>query len=296
MIKKSMIKKQTADLPYYLQLMRVDKPIGWLLLLWPTLWALWIAGNGQPDIMIVWVFVAGVFVMRSAGCVINDYADRDFDPKVARTQQRPLAAGKLKPRQALGLFVVLGLIAFSLLMLLPSRVWPWSIPAVLITIAYPFMKRFIQTPQLILGLAFSFGIPMAYVAHNHAFDGVFYLLVLANILWVLAFDTQYAMSDREDDLKIGVKSTAIFFGRKDRLIIGMLQSVVVMLFALIMLWLPLSPLFAINLCLVVGLFVYQQWLIRTRDRTRCFQAFVNNGWVGGILWFGLCLSGAYGTF
>lgn len=291
-----MYSKLMHDLPYYLQLMRVEKPIGWLLLLWPTLWALWIAGHGQPDPYIVWVFIAGVFVMRSAGCVINDYADRGFDPKVARTKQRPLAAGKLKPIQALGLFAVLGLIALGLLMLLPNRVWPWSIPAVLITIAYPFMKRFIQTPQLVLGLAFSFGMPMAYVALDHAFDMVFYLLLLANIAWVLAFDTQYAMSDREDDLTIGVKSTAIFFGSKDRLIIGVLHLIVLMLFLVIMLRLSLSPLFFISLCLVAGLFVYQQWLIRARDRMACFQAFVNNGWVGGILWFGFCVEVAYGAF
>ena len=268
-------------------LMRMEKPIGWLLLLWPTLWALWVASDGEPSAHFIWVFTLGVIVMRSAGCVINDYADREFDPLVERTKQRPIAAGFIKPKEALILFGLLCLVALLLLVLLPTRVWPWSIPAVLVTIAYPFMKRFIQAPQAVLGVAFSFGMPMVYVACDKAFDLVFVLLLLANFCWVILFDTAYAMSDREDDLKIGVKSTAILFGRFDKLIIGVLQIVVVCILFLLMQLLTLSNYFFISIALVSALFSYQQWLIKDRDRQACFSAFINNGWVGAIIWFGL---------
>jgi len=272
------------NLPHYLALMRMEKPVGWLLLLWPTLWALWIASDGEPSGLFIWVFTLGVIVMRSAGCVINDYADRDFDPLVDRTQQRPIAAGHITPKQALVLFGLLCLIAFGLLMLLPPRVWLWSVPAVLITIAYPFMKRFIQAPQLVLGIAFSFGFP------DKPFDDIFSLLFITNFLWVLMFDTVYAMSDREDDLKIGVKSSAILFGRFDKLVLGQLQIGVVLLWLFLMKKLGLSPTFFVSLVLVVLLFIYQQWLIRDCERHGCFQAFLNNAWVGGIIWFGLLAS------
>jgi len=182
---------------------------------------------------------------------------------------------------------MLGFVALGLLLLLPSQVWPWSIPAVLITIAYPFMKRFIQAPQLVLGLAFSFGMPMVYVACDHAFDGVFWMIFIANFIWVLVFDTVYAMSDREDDLKIGVKSTAILFGDKDKIIVAILQAAVLVLMWLLMMVLNLSHTFVLSIVIVAGLFVYQQWLIRERERQACFQAFLNNGWVGGVIWFGL---------
>ena len=287
---KPFLKQTVEDIPHYLALMRMERPIGWLLLLWPTLWALWVAGDGAPDAQFVWIFTFGVIVMRSAGCVINDYADREFDPKVERTKQRPIAAGFIQPKQAISLFVILCCIALFLLVLLPSRVWPWSIPAVLITIAYPFMKRFIQTPQLVLGVAFSFGMPMVYVAYGKAFDVSLLLLFIANVCWVVLFDTVYAMSDREDDLKIGVKSTAILFGRYDRLIIGILQIVVISLLVLLMVELTLSNTFLITTFLVLSLFIYQQWLIKDRGRQQCFQAFINNGWVGAIIWFGLVLA------
>lgn len=277
------------SLPYYLALMRFDRPIGWLLLLWPTLWALWIAAEGSPPSELVWIFTLGVIVMRSAGCVVNDYVDRDIDPLVERTQTRPLAAGLLTSRQALGLLLLLALLALALLLLLPVRVWPWSIPAIIITVAYPFMKRFLQAPQLVLGLAFSFGMPMVYVALEHAFDLVFWLLLLANFCWVLVFDTEYAMSDREDDVKIGVKSTAILFAGNDKLIIGSLQVSVVLILSWLSVLLELSKTFYLALLLVGTLFVYQQWLIRDRERSACFQAFLNNGWLGAIIWFGLIL-------
>ena len=282
--------KLINDLPHYLALMRLEKPVGSLLLLWPTLWALWIASNGNPEPGMVWVFTLGVFVMRSAGCVINDYADRNIDGEVERTQSRPLASGALSPKNALVFFAFLGLLAILLLMLLPMRVWPWALPAAGLTIMYPFMKRFIQAPQLVLGLAFSFSIPMVYVACNHAFDVVFWLLFIANTCWVLAFDTEYAMSDREDDLKIGVKSTAIWFGRFDLLVIAILQTVFISLWLLVFVLLNLSLTFILSLCLAAGFFVYQQWLIHERERLTCFQAFVNNAWVGAAIWFGLLIS------
>jgi 4-hydroxybenzoate polyprenyltransferase len=275
------------DLPHYLALMRFERPIGSLLLLWPTLWALWIASNGEPSAGYVWIFSLGVIVMRSAGCVINDYADRDIDPKVERTQSRPLASGALTPNNALILFFWLGLIAVGLLLLLPMRVWPWAIPAAVLTIMYPFMKRFIQAPQLVLGIAFSFAIPMVYVAYERAFDAVFWIMFIANIGWVIMFDTEYAMSDREDDLKIGVKSTAIWFGRYDIMIIAILQTLCVIAMMLIMIMLNLSHSFVLSVCIVAGMFMYQQWLIRDRQPELCLQAFLNNAWVGAVIWFGL---------
>lgn len=272
---------------HYLALMRMEKPIGWLLLLWPTLWALWVASDGAPETYLIWVFTLGVIVMRSAGCVINDFADRKFDPLVERTKQRPIAAGLVKPKEAIILFLGLCLVALGLLFLLPIAVWPWSIPAVLITIAYPFMKRFIQAPQMVLGLAFSFSMPMVYAACGKPFDLAFAVLFLMNFSWVILFDTAYAMSDREEDLKIGVKSTAILFGALDKKIIGALQLLVVVLLIVLKNELVLTNWFFINAILVAGLFAYQQYLIKERLPVNCFHAFLNNGWVGAIIWFGL---------
>ncbi len=274
-------------IPHYLRLMRFDKPIGSLLLLWPTLWALWIANSGFPSATLVWVFVLGVFVMRSAGCVINDFADRDIDPMVDRTQQRPLAAGDLQASDALKLFVALGVVALILLFCLPSRVWPWAVPAAAVTIAYPFMKRVIQAPQAVLGIAFSFSIPMIYVAAQRPFDSAFWLLVLMNFCWVVMYDTAYAMSDRDDDLKIGVKSTAILFGRFDKVAIATLQAAVVILLLILKTSLGLSAWFYLSIAIVAGMFVYQQNLIAQRDRQRCFQAFLNNAWVGAMVFLGI---------
>lgn len=279
--------KLINDIPHYLRLMRFEKPIGSLLLLWPTLWALWVASSGSPSAKFVWIFSLGVIVMRSAGCVINDYADRHIDGHVQRSESRPLASGVLTPKNALKLFVILGLIAIGLLLLLPVRVWPWAIPAAALTIIYPFMKRYIQAPQMVLGLAFSFAIPMVYVAYGASFDAVFWILFVANTCWVVMFDTQYAMADREDDLKIGVKSTAIWFGRHDILIIAILQTVFIIAMVLIMILLHLSLSFMLGVCIAAGFFMYQQWLIRERKREPCFRAFLNNGWVGAIIWFSL---------
>ena len=279
--------KLINDIPHYLALMRFEKPIGTLLLLWPTLWALWVVSNGNPTASTVWIFTLGVFVMRSAGCVINDYADRDIDGAVQRTQSRPLASGALTAKNALALFAILGLFAIGLLLMLPMRVWPWAIPAAALTIMYPFMKRFIQAPQLVLGLAFSFSIPMVYVTYEHPFDAVFWIMFVANTCWVVMFDTEYAMSDREDDLKIDVKSSAIWFGKYDILIIAILQTICVCAMMLVMVILNLSFCFVLSVCAVAALFIYQQWLIRDREREPCFRAFLNNAWVGAIVWFGL---------
>ncbi|MEO0368222.1 MAG: 4-hydroxybenzoate octaprenyltransferase [Pseudomonadota bacterium] len=274
----------------YLQLMRFDKPIGSLLLLWPTLWSIWLASDGQPDATLLWIFVAGVFIMRSAGCVINDYADRDIDHLVERTKDRPLTAGRVSAKEALGLFLFLALLALGLLLLLPLACWPWAIPALGITIAYPYMKRIMQAPQLVLGLAFSFAIPMAYAAVGAAFDATLYLLIGANILWVISYDTAYAMSDREDDLKIGVKSTAILFGSLDRLMIGIMQVLFLLAWYLVAQVNQMNPSFFIGLSIAAAMLIYQQGLIFNRDRAACFSAFLNNGWVGGVIWFALVAS------
>jgi 4-hydroxybenzoate polyprenyltransferase len=281
------ISRRASD---YLVLMRFEKPIGTFLLMWPTLWALWLANDGSPHASLVWVFVFGVFVMRSAGCVINDYADRDIDPKVARTEQRPLASGRVSTKEALGLFGCLCLIALLLLLQLPAAVWPWSIPALTLTIIYPFMKRFMQAPQLILGFAFSFSIPMAYVASGALFDQSFYLLLVANIVWVVVYDTAYAMSDREEDIKIGVKSTAIWFGSADRHVLGVLQLIFLTLWLVLIGNKGLDPSLYVALFIAAGMFVHQQVLIHKRQQAGCFQAFLNNGWLGGVLWFGLILA------
>ncbi len=207
----------------YMQLARVDKPIGTLLLLWPTLWALWLAAGGLPNLWVLTVFVVGVFLMRSAGCVINDYADRNFDGHVKRTAGRPLPTGRVKPWEVLALFFVLALISFGLVLTMNPLTIGLSFVALLLAVSYPFMKRFISNPQLVLGMAFSWSIPMAYAAQADALPLVAWLLFFANLLWTVAYDTQYAMVDRDDDLKIGLKSSAILFGRYDKRIIGALQ-------------------------------------------------------------------------
>lgn len=288
--KEARIKKMnkiSTKISNYLILMRMDKPIGILLLLWPTLWALWVVSSGQPSAKYLWVFTLGVIVMRSAGCVINDYADREYDPLVKRTKQRPIAAGFVKPKEALVLFVVLSLFGLVLLVMLPMRVWPWSLLAIALTIIYPFMKRFFQAPQLVLSIAFSVSMLMVYEAYDKPFDSVLAVMFLLNLVWVVMYDTQYAMSDRDDDLLIGVKSTAILFAENDKRIIAILQGIVVILLYVFMKLLNLSNSFFISIALVSCLFFYQQWLIRNRERQSCFSAFLNNAWVGGVVWFGL---------
>ncbi|WP_421242884.1 4-hydroxybenzoate octaprenyltransferase [Aeromonas enteropelogenes] len=273
----------------YLQLARIDKPIGTLLLLWPTLWALWLAADGLPNLWVLTVFVVGVFLMRSAGCVINDYADRNFDGHVKRTSGRPLPTGKVDPREALALFFVLALISFGLVLTLNSLTIAMSFVGLLLAVSYPFMKRFIPIPQLVLGMAFSWSIPMAYAAQANALPAVAWLVFIANLLWTVAYDTQYAMVDRDDDLKLGLKSSAILFGRHDKRIIGVLQLATLLILLLVGQLMALGSSYYWGLLGAAVLFVYQQRLIRERQREACFQAFLNNNYVGVLVFAGLVL-------
>jgi 4-hydroxybenzoate polyprenyltransferase len=269
--------------------MRLDKPIGSLLLLAPTLWALWIAGSGIPNSELVFIFIVGVFVTRSAGCVINDITDRDIDRHVARTQERPLAAGDISLRLAVGLAILLGFVALGLLMLLPMRTWGWAIIAVVLTLVYPRFKRFFSAPQLILSIAFSMGIPMAWAAYGHDVSLAIVLLWLANMFWVLVYDTQYAMSDRPDDIKVGVRSTAILLGNNDRWVIGLWQFLCISLLAYIGIMLGAARVYFALLFFAATTFFYQQWLIFGRDRNSCFTAFKNNAWFGFSVWLAFVL-------
>ncbi|MFH7527081.1 4-hydroxybenzoate octaprenyltransferase [Aeromonas enteropelogenes] len=273
----------------YLQLARIDKPIGTLLLLWPTLWALWLAADGLPNLWVLTVFVVGVFLMRSAGCVINDYADRNFDGHVKRTSGRPLPTGKVDPREALALFFVLALISFGLVLTLNSLTIAMSFVGLLLAVSYPFMKRFIPIPQLVLGMAFSWSIPMAYAAQANALPAVAWLVFIANLLWTVAYDTQYAMVDRDDDLKLGLKSSAILFGRHDKRIIGVLQLATLLILLMVGQLMALGSSYYWGLLGAAVLFVYQQRLIRERQREACFQAFLNNNYVGALVFAGLVL-------
>jgi 4-hydroxybenzoate polyprenyltransferase len=276
----------------YLILMRLHRPVGILLLLWPTLWALWLAADGPPGLHVLLVFIGGTVLMRSAGCAINDYADRDIDPHVARTRERPLAAGRVAPQDALRLFVAVALIAFGLLTSLKNVLAILlAIPAVLLVVIYPLMKRHIALPQAVLGLAFSWGIPMAYAAVQLRVPWLEAgLLMVANIAWVIAYDTFYAMADREDDLRIGVRSSAIWFGARDRLITALLQLLSLLLLGVLgVLTVQGWPYYA-GLAVALGCALYQQWLIRDREPAACFRAFVHNQYSGAAVFAGLLLS------
>lgn len=267
--------------------MRADKPIGIYLLLWPTIWALLIAAQGPPPIDVLIIFVLGVVVMRSAGCVINDYADRHVDGDVERTQNRPIVSGKVTERESLFLFVFLIIIAFVLVLMLNIETILLSIGALVLATAYPFMKRYTHLPQVVLGAAFSWSIPMAFMSINQQLSWVVWALYAANLCWTVAYDTQYAMVDRDDDLRIGVKSTAILFGLMDRLIIGILQLLTLGLLFLVSFKLQMTwPVYA-ALAASSVLFTYQQYLIRARERQGCFGAFLNNHYVGMFYAVGL---------
>ncbi len=274
----------------YMALARLDKPIGTLLLLWPTLWALWIAGDGKPSIWLLLVFVAGVFSMRSAGCVINDYADRHIDGHVKRTKGRPLPSGELTERQALGFFALLVGISFVLVLTTNALTIMLAVAGLGWAALYPFMKRYTNLPQLFLGIAFSWAIPMAFAAQSNSLPPGLWLLFAANLTWTIAYDTMYAMVDRDDDLRIGVKSTAILFGRRDKLIVGMLQLLTLILLVAAGQAFALGPLFYWSLLGAAGLFVYQQRLIRDRERMACFGAFLNNNHVGMLVFAGVVLT------
>lgn len=273
----------------YALLMRLDKPIGIFLLLWPTLWALWIAGNGRPDPLVTAVFIAGVVLMRSAGCVINDLADRDFDRHVQRTRNRPLAAGKLSPEEAWRLFTLLITLAFLLVMLMNTLTILLAFVGAALAATYPFTKRYTHLPQLHLGLAFAWAVPMAFAAQTGAVPKIAWLLLIATLLWAVAYDTMYAMVDREDDLRIGVKSTAILFDDADRLIIGIIQ--ILMLIVMVMVGSEAKQGWAYYLGLAVAAMfaLYQQYLIKDREPMRCLNAFLNNNWFGAAIFLGIAV-------
>ncbi len=276
-------------LSLYLRLMRLDKPIGILLLLWPTLWALWLASSGMPPWPILAIFVAGVVLMRSAGCVVNDYADRDFDPHVARTRERPLAAGKVSPREALALAAALALVAFVLILPLDTLVLKLSVVALFLAASYPFTKRFFAIPQAYLGIAFGFGIPMGYAAVLGTVPAEAWILLAANLFWAVAYDTEYAMVDRADDLKIGIKTAAITFGRFDLAAIALCYAATLALLAWVGMRLALGPLFYAGLAVAGGIAVYHLVLIRHRVPALCFRAFLHNTWFGAAVFAGIAL-------
>ena len=274
---------------HYALLMRMNRPIGVYLLLWPTVWALWIAGEGNPDVGVTLVFVLGVVLMRSAGCVINDYADRDFDPHVSRTRNRPIAAGNVKLKEALLLFILLCLVAFTLVLTMNWLTIGLSVGAVLLAAIYPFMKRYTYLPQVFLGLAFGWAIPMAFAAQTGEVPVIAWLLLTATVLWATAYDSMYAMVDVEDDLKIGVKSTAILFGDADRMIIGSMQVMFLITMVIVGNRLELGLYYFAGLLAAALLVVYQQFLIRNRDPEGCFKAFLNNHWFGAVIFAGLVM-------
>jgi 4-hydroxybenzoate polyprenyltransferase len=278
------------------QLMRLNRPIGIGLLLWPTLWALWIAARGLPEapswppLKLLFVFIAGTVVMRSAGCVINDFADRDIDPQVKRTRGRPLALRLISPQEALVLFGVLVALALLLVMQLDRLTVYYSFVGAALTVSYPFMKRFFALPQFWLGAAFGWAVPMAFVATLGGVPRLGWLLFIVTVLWAAVYDTQYAMVDRDDDVRIGVQSTAVAFGDMDKLLIGVMQAMVLAGLAFTGHALRLDWPFWLGLGVAALLFLYQQWLIRDRVREACFKAFLNNNWVGLVVLVGIATS------
>ena len=269
------------------RLMRLHRPIGAFLLLWPTLWALWIAAEGPPPPAILVVFVLGVWVMRAAGCVINDYADRDLDPQVERTRDRPLAIGTVQPREALLLFAVLMLVALALVLTLNRATVALAAAAAVLASVYPFLKRVTHLPQIWLGVAFGWGIPMGFAAVTGSVPAVGWALLLANVLWAVAYDTMYAMADRPDDLRAGSRSTAILFGSADRAMIGVFQVATLAVLAAIGWRLGFGLAWYAGLGAATCLGLYHQHLIRGRDRKDCFRAFMGNNWLGGVIFLGL---------
>ncbi|PHS25746.1 MAG: 4-hydroxybenzoate octaprenyltransferase [Methylophaga sp.] len=275
-------------LTLYIRLIRLDKPIGILLLLWPTLIALWIAAEGLPDYTVLTVFVLGVILMRSAGCAINDYADREIDALVVRTMNRPLATGELAPKNALIVAGLLSLMAFLLAVFNLNKLTIYmSVVAVLLAAIYPFMKRYTYLPQIFLGAAFAWAIPMAFAAQTNAVPTVAWLLFLANILWTTAYDTLYAMADREEDMLADIKSTAILFGDDDKVIVGIIQFSFLLVMALVGSKLEMSYVFYIGIVVAALFSIYQQILVKNREPARCLHAFLNNNWVGAALFLGV---------
>jgi 4-hydroxybenzoate polyprenyltransferase len=285
-----MMKTWIVRLDAYERLMRLDKPIGMLLLLWPTLWALWISSNGHPDWLIVWIFTLGTVLMRSAGCVMNDYADRHFDQHVERTKARPLATGEVSGREALVLAAVLSLLAFGLVLLLNKLTIVLSVCALFLAMTYPYTKRFISVPQAYLGVAFGFGIPMAFAAQTGQVPALAWMLLAANVFWAVAYDTEYAMVDRDDDVRIGIRSSALFFGRYDVSAIMVCYVAMLSILTLVGWRLGLHWPYYIGLGVAAVIAVYHYALIRGRERSACFKAFLHNNWLGAAIFVGLAVS------
>jgi 4-hydroxybenzoate polyprenyltransferase len=284
-------KLSKAKLNAYWRLMRADRPIGIYLLLWPCVWALWIASAGVPDLHLLVVFILGVVVMRSAGCVINDYADRKVDGLVERSSIRPLVTGEVTEKEALGLFFLLLFFALILVLTLTWQTVLMSVGGLILATIYPFMKRYTHLPQVALGAAFSWSIPMVFVATGQPLNWMVWALYFANLAWTVAYDTEYAMVDKNDDIKVGVKSTAILFGQYDKLIIMLLQISFLSLLIAVAIWLKLSWPFYLALVVSIGLFLYQHRLIKDRDRSLCFKAFLHNHYVGLV--FAIGITGHY---
>ena len=276
-------------LPLYYRLMRLDRPIGILLLLWPTLWAIWIASNGHPPMLILFIFVAGTVLMRSAGCVINDYADRDIDKHVKRTQHRPLTSGQVSTREALWLAATLAIVSFLLILPLNTLTLLLSVPAVLLAGSYPYTKRFLAIPQAYLGIAFGFGIPMAFAAIQGSVPAIVWWLLLANIFWCIAYDTEYAMVDRDDDIHLGIHSSALFFGKYDVLAVMICYAIALVILAYVGYTLQLDIAYYMGLLATSCIAAYHYTLIRHRQRELCFKAFLHNNWFGAVVFAGLAV-------
>jgi 4-hydroxybenzoate polyprenyltransferase len=277
----------TERLHLYLQLTRLHRPIGILLLLWPTLWGVWIAGNGHPSLLIVFIFTLGTVLMRSSGCAVNDYADRHIDKHVERTKNRPLTSGKVSERETLWLAVVLALISFALILPLNPLTWLMSFPAAFLAASYPFTKRFFAIPQAYLGIAFGFGIPMAFAAQLGEVPAVAWVLLLANIFWSIAYDTEYAMVDRDDDIHLGIHSSALFFGKYDVIAVMICYTLTLLLLAVVGLMAGLGLVYFAGLIVAESIALYHYKLIRDRSREKCFAAFLHNNWFGAAVFAGL---------
>lgn len=276
-------------LDVYEKLMRLDKPIGILLLLWPALWGLWLASPGALRLDILLIFVLGTVLMRSGGCIVNDFADRDFDPYVERTKDRPLAARRVSPREALALAGVLFLVAFILVLFLNRLTIMLAVVAGLIAVTYPFTKRFFPLPQAYLGIAFGISIPMAFAAYHGRIPAVAWVVLLANVFWAIAYDTEYAMVDRDDDAKLGVKSSAILLGDHDVAAVVACHAAFLAVMAAVGVWMRFGIFYYMGIAIAAGFVLHQYQLIRGRDREKCFAAFLNNNWVGAAIFAGLAL-------
>ena len=293
LINKILTPQVKDRLRQYYYLTRLDRPIGIYLLLWPMLWALFIASDGKPDLLVLFVFVAGVVLMRSAGCVINDFADRKIDPQIERTKHRPIACGKVSSKEALWLFAGLSLVAFGLVLLTNKFTVLLSIGGVLLAAIYPFMKRYSNLPQVVLGMAFAWSVPMAFAAQTGEVPRIAWLIYAVTVIWTVIYDTMYAMADREEDLKIGVKSTAILFGEADRVILFTLQIMMFFGFYLLGTKTGMAWPYSVSLVVAIGFAGYQQYLIRDRDPRKCLAAFLNNSWLGAVIFIGILFSAHY---